>query len=1027
MFDPLPAGVTSPPTSIGQGGTFGPYVPLPAVPGTDPGPPLLDTAMTVSDNFRNQGQSVTVTLNVKSGTAVSNVSPNITAIGGDGGCGAPTPATANVPAGGAGVDFVWTCTPVDNGEYTFIGGADDGVATTWPVAESSSVLVVPTGGPNGVTWNLGSTTPAQGGEIINSGATKGVYSLYGDGTQTYRKFAIATNSWINRANIPLGAKWGGALTSNGVDTIYGVPGDKTQNFYSYDAVTNTWTARANTGINMDAGAALVYLDGFVYATAGNGTAFRRYNVGTNTWSALAVTPENIKAGGALTTDGTFVYALRGDGKPDMYRYNPGTNAWATMAPLPQNVKDGGAITRIGDYLYALRGDGKTDFYRYDIAANTWSALAAAPANVKAGGALTTDGTDIYALQGDGKTGFWKYAPASNTWSTLPVTSANVKDGGALTYLPDVNVTGQFSTLQLDKSMVTSGGSLAVVIEFNADPGVDNVVPGSLNTTATGGASCSSLVGPTLLTPDDDISGPGDPVRYGWTCTVAAGTGPGSLEFDADGSGDGPTPFPTATSNSSIITPPLTFTVDVPIGAPDPVDNTAVIGAVGVSAASPTVSVNTGNPVLSIVKSNTPGPAAILRPGDGIQYSMEIENTGTTPATNVSISDVVPAEVDYVSCTGGDSCSESGGTVTWDIATLNPGDSQTVTFSVITKDDLTVSDTDYTITNQATVDSDQTAPVDSNEVTNQLRVLPSVNKSVSDFDAVVGDTLTYTISVNNPGPAFTADVTDQIPAGATFSGTGTCSPACTFGSGTVTWASQSIPPGGPTTFSFDVTVTGTPGDSIFNQALLDPSTPDLNPIPSNEVETTILDPNLAIDKSHTGNFTQGQIGAEYTIEVSNSGPDQTEGLITVTDSLPTGLTATAISGPGWSCTLATLTCTRSDQLNAGDSYPPITLTVDVASDAPALVTNSATASGGGDPTPVTDDDPTTIDGVNLNINKSHTGDFRQGQAGAEYTIAVSNAGPSATTGLVTVTDTLPAGLTATAISGTGWNCTLATLS
>ena len=94
-----------------------------------------------------------------------------------------------------------------------------------------------------------------------------------------------------------------------------------------------------------------------------------------------------------------------------------------------------------------------------------------------------------------------------------------------------------------------------------------------------------------------------------------------------------------------------------------------------------------------------------------------------------------------------------------------------------------------------------------------------------------------------------------------------------------------------------------------------------------------------------------------------------------------------------------------------------------------MTNSATASGGGDPTPVTDDDPTTvIDPAtpNLTIVKSHTGNFRQGQTGATYNLAVTNNGPAATTGTVTVTDTLPAGLTATAITGTGWSCTLGTL-
>ncbi len=169
---------------------------------------------------------------------------------------------------------------------------------------------------------------------------------------------------------------------------------------------------------------------------------------------------------------------------------------------------------------------------------------------------------------------------------------------------------------------------------------------------------------------------------------------------------------------------------------------------------------------------------------------------------------------------------------------------------------------------------------------------------------------------------------------------------------------------------------------------------------------------------------------YTITVSNNGPDSTIGLVTVTDTLPAGLTATAIGGTGWSCTLATLTCTRSNSLGIGNNYPTITMTVDVAANAPASIINTATVSGGGDPTPATDDDPTTViptaPDVNLSIEKSHTGNFTQGQVGATYTIQVTNDGPDATTGLVTVTDNLPAGLTATAITGTGWNCVLATL-
>ncbi|MEU6220565.1 right-handed parallel beta-helix repeat-containing protein [Streptomyces sp. NPDC047022] len=119
------------------------------------------------------------------------------------------------------------------------------------------------------------------------------------------------------------------------------------------------------------------------------------------------------------------------------------------------------------------------------------------------------------------------------------------------------------------------------------------------------------------------------------------------------------------------------------------------------------------------------------------------------------------------------------------------------------------------------------------------------------------------------------------------------------------------------------------------------------------------PALTITKTHPGNFKEGKHGT-YMIIVGNSGPAPTDGTtITAHDTLPAGLTATAISGPGWTCTLATLTCTRSDVLPAGSSYPPIFLKVYVQCGAPAQGTDTATVTGGGDPTTHTATDPTTI--------------------------------------------------------------------
>ncbi|HWR54031.1 MAG TPA: hypothetical protein VN428_23175 [Bryobacteraceae bacterium] len=187
--------------------------------------------------------------------------------------------------------------------------------------------------------------------------------------------------------------------------------------------------------------------------------------------------------------------------------------------------------------------------------------------------------------------------------------------------------------------------------------------------------------------------------------------------------------------------------------------------------------------------------------------------------------------------------------------------------------------------------------------------------------------------------------------------------------------------------------------------------------------------LMIAKTHSGTLRQGQTGAHYTLTVTNSGSGATSGLVTVTDMLPAALTATALAGDGWTCTLGTVSCTRGDVLAAGQAYPPITLTVDLSANAPANITNTATVSGGGQiiTTNDTASDVAAVTQVaDLAIAKTHSGNFRQGQPGAQYTITVSNTGPGPTVGEVTVTDTLPAGLTATTLGGTGWTCTPGTL-
>ncbi|MGH3405738.1 MAG: hypothetical protein ACRDRJ_25080 [Streptosporangiaceae bacterium] len=226
-------------------------------------------------------------------------------------------------------------------------------------------------------------------------------------------------------------------------------------------------------------------------------------------------------------------------------------------------------------------------------------------------------------------------------------------------------------------------------------------------------------------------------------------------------------------------------------------------------------------------------------------------------------------------------------------------------------------------------------------------------------------------------------------------------------------------------------------------------------PANVSAATTIAPaaDLNVASSHSGSFAQGDSADTYTLTVSNvAGPNSTAGgaslgLVGLTDTLPWGLTATGLSGPGWTCDTASLSCYRSDTLAAGSAYPPVTLTVSVAASAPASVTNgvtvfggamtsganSSTASGGqsaADPTTISQSGPAGTPPVPpgpavLSVASSHAGGFAQGDSADSYTLTVSNAasaGPAS--GLVTVTDSLPAGVTPVRMSGQGWTCSLA---
>ncbi len=116
-----------------------------------------------------------------------------------------------------------------------------------------------------------------------------------------------------------------------------------------------------------------------------------------------------------------------------------------------------------------------------------------------------------------------------------------------------------------------------------------------------------------------------------------------------------------------------------------------------------------------------------------------------------------------------------------------------------------------------------------------------------------------------------------------------------------------------------------------------------PIGSSSI-TIIQAGSLSVTKTHVGNFTIGQMGATYTVIVTNSSTEPTSGTVTMTEMAPAGLTLVSLAGTGWNCNSSS--CSRNDALAAKASYPPITVTVNVSANAPSPQVNAVGVSIGG---------------------------------------------------------------------------------
>jgi uncharacterized repeat protein (TIGR01451 family) len=242
--------------------------------------------------------------------------------------------------------------------------------------------------------------------------------------------------------------------------------------------------------------------------------------------------------------------------------------------------------------------------------------------------------------------------------------------------------------------------------------------------------------------------------------------------------------------------------------------------------------------------------------------------------------------------------------------------------------------------------------------------PTIAKAFSSATVGLNQSVTLTFTITNPNPA--TDLTgvsfsDDMPAGLLIANpdslSGNCDPGVITTSPTnINLVDGVILANSSCTFSIDVLATAA-GDQVNTTGAITSVEGGTGGTATATVTVVVSD--LTIAMSHSGNFFRPQTGATYTITVSNPGGADTSALITIDISLPAGLTATALGGPNWNCTLSPLQCTRGDTLFAGTSFEDITLTADVGSSAPASFTASATVSGGGESNTANDtaSDPT----------------------------------------------------------------------
>ena len=394
-------------------------------------------------------------------------------------------------------------------------------------------------------------------------------------------------------------------------------------------------------------------------------------------------------------------------------------------------------------------------------------------------------------------------------------------------------------------------------------------------------------------------------------------------------------------------------------------------------------------------------------GSTITFTITLTDNGPDPATNVAVQDLLPAGLTFVSATPSQG-TYNNATGSWIVGTVSPGTPQTLLINAVVAGAAN-------ITNTATISaSDQFDPNTANNSASATESsLPptdlGLTQSVSNAAPNVGDTITFTVTLSNGGPATATNVTvqDLLPAGLVLV---TATPSQgTYTAGTGTWTVGTVATAATATLTLQATV-ASPNPQTNTATIAHSDAPDPNPA-NNSATATVTPQQADLRVTKTVSNATPTVGSTvtFTVTVTDLGPNPATN-VAVQDALPAGLTFVAATPSQGSYSNATGAWTVGTVATA----TPATLAVQATVVGASAATNTATITHSDQFDPATANNSasaTETPGLAADLAVSMTASTTAAAPGATFTwtVTVTNNGPSTATN-VAVQDALPAGVT-----------------